>query len=197
MHSPDSIPKRKLRALARPCMTCIGMSNCSLFVLRTMEAEAILRLDAQHEKRLHPSGRNTSQTPMSCSSLSVTNVVMQYFCNSLSAILYLSLPPKWLVLDTAWCSSFAAGIGSLYSSIQRQIGKIFRDTLGHLRPIGAIESLRTGLMIERFWSLAAYLFLFLCTPLRRRSPTSSISSITIIIALSTKVLPCSPPLSKL
>lgn len=145
-------------------MTCIGMPNCSPFVLRNMEAEAILRLDAQHEKRVHPSGTNTSQTPMSCLFLRVTNVIMQYFCNSLSAVLYLSLPPKWFVLDTAWCSSFAAGIVSLYSPIQRQIGKIFRDSLGDLRPTGAIEFLRTGFMIERSWSLTVHLFLFLCTP---------------------------------
>lgn len=125
---------------------------------------------------------------------------MQYFCNSLSAVLYLSLPPKWFVLDIAWCLSFAAGIVSLYSSIQRQIGKIFRDSLGDLRPTGAIEFLRKGLMIERTWSLTVHLFLFLCTPYvavhRRRSPTSFISSITTIIALSTKVLACSLPLSK-
>lgn len=164
MRSPGSIPKHKLRALARPRMTCIGMPNCSLFVLRNMEAEAILRLDARHEKRVHPNGRNTSQTPMSCSILRVTNVVMQYFCNSLSAVLCLSLPPKWLVLDTAWCSSFAAGIWSFYSSNQRQIGKIFRDSLGDLRPTGAIEFLPTGLMIERSWSLTVHSFLFLCTP---------------------------------
>lgn len=197
MRSPGSIPKRKLRARAPPRMTCIGMPNCSPFVLQNMEAEAILRLDARHEKRVHPSGRNTSQTPMSCSFLRVTNVFMQYFCNSLSAVLCLSLSPKWLVLDTAWCSSCAAAFWSLYSSIQRQIGKIFRNSLGNLRPTGAIKFLWTAFEIERSWSLTVHSFLFLCTPLRRRSPTSSISSITTIIALSTKVSPCSLPLSKL